>query len=169
MGAAVEAAAASHFRDMQIAILTVGKLKDAHWRQAQAEYVRRLGSYARLTVQEVADEPDAVPIARVTEPEGKRLLSLIRERDFVVALAIAGASLTSEGLADKIQQLTAQGHGRYVFVIGGSSGLHSDVLTRADWQLSLSPLTLPHALARVVLLEQLYRSFRLNTGAPYHK
>ncbi|MCY0902439.1 MAG: 23S rRNA (pseudouridine(1915)-N(3))-methyltransferase RlmH [Firmicutes bacterium] len=154
---------------MQIAILTVGKLKDAHWRGAQAEYVRRLGAYARLTVQEVADEPDAAPIERVTEPEGKRLLALMRERDFVVALAIAGESLTSEALADKIQGLTAQGHGRYVFVIGGSSGLHSDVLKRADWQLSLSPLTLPHALARVVLLEQLYRSFRLISGAPYHK
>jgi 23S rRNA (pseudouridine1915-N3)-methyltransferase len=87
----------------------------------------------------------------------------------VVALAIAGESLTSEALADKIQRVTAQGHGRYVFVVGGSSGLHPDVLKRADWQLSLSPLTLPHALARVVLLEQLYRSFRLISGAPYHR
>lgn len=154
---------------MQISVIAVGKLKERFWRDAQDEYLKRLGAYGQVRVEEVADEPDSMTTPRALELEGERILSRIRERDYVIALAIEGQRTTSEGLASRLEQLQGQGHGRQVFVIGGSNGLHTSVLRRANWQLSLSDLTFAHAFARVLLLEQLYRSFRIQTGAPYHK
>lgn len=154
---------------MQVAIIAVGKAKERHWREAQEEYVKRLGAYASIHVEELTDEPDTGNVARAVELEGDRILGRLRDRDYVTALVIDGDRLTSEGLARRLLDVQGQGHGRHVFVIGGSNGLHTSVLQRANWKFSMSALTFPHALARVILLEQLYRSFRIQTGAPYHK
>jgi len=154
---------------MQVGVLAVGKLKERFWRDAQDEYVKRLGAYAQIRVDEVPDEPDNATVARALDLEGARLLHRVRERDYVVALAIGGERMTSEGLAKRLAYLQGQGYGRHIFVVGGSNGLHSSVLQRANWQLSMSDLTFAHPLARVVLLEQLYRAFRIQAGAPYHR
>ncbi len=159
---------------MKIRILTVGKLKEAYLADAVEEYSRRLGRYCRLEILEAADEktPEGASEkeeSRIRQTEGKRLLRLIREQDYVIALAIKGNMLDSPALAHKIEQLGVQGISSLCFVIGGSLGLSEEVLARADEQLSFSKLTFPHQLMRVILLEQIYRSFRIIHGEPYHK
>jgi len=154
---------------VQIVVVAVGKLKERFWSEAQAEYTKRLGAYCRISVEEVADEPDVGSIQKVTELEGQRILQRLRDRDFVIVLAITGERMRSELLAERLERLQADGHGRFVFIIGGSCGLHPSVVQRADWQLSMSDLTFPHALARIMMLEQVYRAFRIQRGEPYHK
>ncbi|MCC8137359.1 MAG: 23S rRNA (pseudouridine(1915)-N(3))-methyltransferase RlmH [Clostridiales bacterium] len=159
---------------MKIKILCVGKIREKYLRDAIAEYSKRLSRYCRLEIQEVADEktPDGASEAeecRIKETEGKRLLAGIRDTDYVIALAIEGQMPDSVGLARKIEQLAVQGQSSLCFVIGGSLGLSNEVMKRADEQISFSRLTFPHQLMRVILLEQIYRSFRITRGEPYHK
>ena len=159
---------------MRITLLTVGKIKERYLTDAIGEYEKRLGRYCRLSIVETPDEktPEGAGEAlerKIKEKEGERLLARIREGDFVIALAIEGKMLSSEELAAKIDRLGVDGISHIVFVIGGSLGLSDAVLRRADFSLSFSKMTFPHQLMRVVLLEQIYRSFRINAGEPYHK
>lgn len=159
---------------MKITILAVGKVKEKFYRQGIEEFEKRLSRYCKLEILEVADEktPDRASdgeMLKIKEKEGKRLLSHIRDTDYVCALAIEGKQRSSQELADWLNQLGIQGKSSLVFVIGGSLGLHPQVLARADFLLSFSQMTFPHQLMRLILLEQIYRSYRLIAGQPYHK
>ena len=159
---------------MRITVVAVGKLKEKFYGQAVAEYAKRLGRYCKLEILQVADEktPDGASEAaerQIREKEGKRILAQIKDGAYVIALAIEGQMLTSEGLAEKLGRLGVEGNGHLVFVIGGSLGLSDEVMRRADYALSFSRMTFPHQLMRVVLLEQIYRGFRILNGEPYHK
>lgn len=158
---------------MNISILAVGKLKDRFFEEGCAEYARRLARYCTLDLREAADEkaPENLSPAQEEQAkgkEGKRLLALLDPRDHVIALTVTGKAYTSEGLAQRIGTLRDQGK-NVSFLIGGSLGLSKEVEDRADEELSLSKLTLPHRLARLVLLEQLYRSFKILNHETYHK
>lgn len=159
---------------MKITVLCVGKIKERFYQDAIAEYAKRLSRYCKLEIREVLDEktPDGAGTAlenQIKEREGERLLSNIRDGAYVIALAIDGVSMSSEGLAEKMSSWAVGGVSHLVFVIGGSLGLSSAVLTRADYKLSFSKMTFPHQLMRVILLEQIYRGYRIINGAPYHK
>ena len=158
---------------MNVTILAVGKLKEWFFEEGCAEYVKRLARYCILRVREAADEkaPESLSPAQeeqVKDREGKRLLSLLDPRDHVIALTVTGKAYTSEGLAERMGALRDQGR-NVSFLIGGSLGLSQEAVNRADEELSLSKLTLPHRLARLVLLEQLYRSFKILNHETYHK
>lgn len=159
---------------MRIRVLAVGKVKENFYRQAIEEFEKRLSRYCKLEITEVADEktPDRAGermVELIKEQEGERLLKHICEQDYVIALAIEGKQPDSMALADMIKRLGISGKSSIVFVIGGSLGLHERVLKRADVLLSFSKLTFPHQLMRVLLLEQIYRSYRIINGEPYHK
>ncbi|MCD7954385.1 MAG: 23S rRNA (pseudouridine(1915)-N(3))-methyltransferase RlmH [Lachnospiraceae bacterium] len=159
---------------MRIKILCVGKLKEKYLRDAVAEYAKRLSRYCKLEIQEVADEktPDDASEAeedQIKEIEGKRLMQCIHDTDYVIALVIEGEMPDSVSFARKIEQLQIRGKSSICFVIGGSLGLSEEIRARADEQMSFSRLTFPHQLMRVILLEQVYRSFRIIRGEPYHK
>lgn len=159
---------------MKITLVTVGKIKEKFFSGAVEEYTKRLSRYCRLDIIQVADEktPDKAGAAeevQIKNREGERILSQIRDGACVIALAIEGQMLSSEQLADKIGQLGVNGQSQIVFVIGGSLGLSEAVLNRADYKLSFSKMTFPHQLMRVILLEQIYRSYRIMWGEPYHK
>ena len=159
---------------MKITLITVGKIKEKYLEQAIGEYSKRLSRYCRLEIIQVADEktPEGAGAAleeQIKEKEGERILSQIREGSFVIALAIEGTMLSSEELAEKIGRLAVGGTSQITFIIGGSLGLAKRVLNRADYLLSFSKLTFPHQLMRVILLEQIYRSYRIISGQPYHK
>ena len=159
---------------MRITVLTVGRLKEKYWTDAVTEYAKRLGRYAKLTFTEVEDEktPDGASEkeeAAILQKEGERLLSKIPEEAYVIALAIEGKQPDSVELSRKIEKLALEGHSHLVFVIGGSLGLSPAVLKRADELLSFSRMTFPHQLMRVILLEQLYRSFKIGANERYHK
>lgn len=159
---------------MKITILAVGKVKEKFYRQAIEEFEKRLSRYCRLEIIEVDDEktPDHASETEenlIKEKEGERLLKYVRDTDYVCALAIEGQQLDSVALAGKIDQLGIDGNSSIVFVIGASLGLHEKVLRRSDFRLSFSQMTFPHQLMRVILLEQIYRSFRIINGEPYHK
>ncbi|MCD2492583.1 23S rRNA (pseudouridine(1915)-N(3))-methyltransferase RlmH [Lacrimispora sp. NSJ-141] len=159
---------------MKITILAVGKVKEKFYSQAAAEYIKRLSRYCRLDVIEVADEktPDGASDTvnrKIKDKEGERLLSHIKDGMYVIALAIEGRQRSSEELADRLAELGLRGDSSLVFVIGGSLGLSESVMARADESLSFSRMTFPHQLMRVILLEQVYRGFRIMHGEPYHK
>ena len=159
---------------MKITILTVGKIKEDFYRKAIAEYSKRLSRYCKLEIIEVTDEktPDsasAVVEEQIKDKEGERLLKYIREDAYVIALAIDGKMLDSIELSKKIEQLGIMGKSHIIFVIGGSLGLSDRILKRADFKLSFSKMTFPHQLMRVILLEQIYRSYRIICKEPYHK
>lgn len=159
---------------MKITVITVGKIKEKHLKDAIAEYSKRLSRYCKLEILEVADEktPDGaseIVEENIREKEGERILKLIKEDAYVITLEISGKMLTSEELADRIETLGIQGKSHLVFVIGGSIGLGREVLRRSDYALSFSKMTFPHQLMRVILLEQIYRSYRIINGEPYHK
>ena len=159
---------------MKITILCVGKIKESFYREAVGEYVRRLSRYAAVKIVEVADEktPDeasAREVELITGREGARLLRAMPEDGYVIALAIDGKKYDSVQLSRRLSGLMTGGKSHLVFVIGGSLGLSAEVLGRADGKLSFSDLTFPHQLMRVILLEQIYRSFRIMKGEPYHK
>ena len=159
---------------MKITLVTVGKIKENYLRDAVAEYVKRLGKYCKLEVIETADEktPDHASDTveeTIRAKEAERILRYIREDAFVITLEIQGKQLSSEELAKKIETLGVQGKSHIIFVIGGSIGLGKEVLERSDFALSFSKMTFPHQLMRVILLEQVYRSFRIINGEPYHK
>ena len=159
---------------MKISIACVGKIKEKFYRDAVLEYEKRLSRYCRLEFLEVSDEktPDGVGAAleeQIKEKEARRLLEKIREDAFVCTLEIEGKRLTSEGFARWMEGLTVRGTSHIVFVIGGSLGLHGSLRRRADMALSFSDMTFPHQLMRVILVEQIYRGFRIMHGEPYHK
>ena len=159
---------------MKITIACVGKIKEAFYRDAVAEYEKRLGRYCRLEILEVADEKtpeyaSALMQEQIKEKEGRRLLEKIREDAFVCTLEIQGRRLSSEEFAQWVEKSCINGDSHIVFVIGGSLGLHADVRKRADMALSFSDMTFPHQLMRVILLEQIYRAFRIIHHQPYHK
>lgn len=159
---------------MKITIVCVGKIKEKFYVDAIAEYSKRLGRYCSLSVVEVKDEKTKeqatdTEIAMIKEREGERILKNIREDGYVIALAIDGKLLDSVELTQKIEKLGLGGTSHIYFVIGGSLGLSDSVLRKADYQLSFSRMTFPHQLMRVVLLEQIYRSYRIMNHEPYHK
>ena len=159
---------------MEIRILTVGKIKEKYLNDGIAEYAKRLSRYCKLNFIQVPDEktPDKASDAlyrQIKETEGNRLLSHIREQDYVIALAIDGKMLDSVELSDLIARLGVQGKSSIVFVIGGSLGLSDAVLKRADYKLSFSRMTFPHQLMQMILLEQIYRGYRIMNHEPYHK
>lgn len=159
---------------MNIDILCVGKVKERYLRDAIDEYSKRLGRYCKLSIIEVADEKTPEHASEGVErqikaKEGERLAKHIRPGAFVIALAIDGQMLSSEGLASKISQLGLGGTSHIQLVIGGSIGLDDAILKRADYKLSFSKMTFPHQLMRVILLEQIYRAYKINAGEPYHK
>ena len=156
---------------MKYTIVAVGKLKERFWADACAEYLKRLQPYAKTTVVEVADVDPARAggDAAAVEREGVAVLKALPERAQVIALAIDGRQRSSESLSAHLDQLALEGVSDVAFVIGGSCGLSTDVLARANETLSFGPITLPHNLARVVLLEQLYRACKISRGEPYHK
>lgn len=156
---------------MRITVVAVGKLKERFWRDAQAEYVKRLSGYHKVRVVEVADrDPDSCGgEAAARQREGTDVLRAIPERDHCVLLAINGRERSSTELAARLDELAVRGVGSISFVVGGSTGVSPAVETRANERLSFGPITLPHNLARIVLLEQLYRATRISRGEPYHK
>ena len=155
---------------MRWTVLAFGKLKEPYWQASQAEYLKRLQPYRPVTMTELQDERvDAGQEARARDREGERVLEQIKPGAYVIAMWERGEQLSSEALSEKLSKLDHEGHGEAVFVIGGANGLAQAVLDRADWKLGLSRLTLPHQLARVVLVEQLYRAERIRRGEPYHK
>lgn len=159
---------------MGITIIAVGKIKEKYYADAIAEYTKRLSKYCKLTCIEVMDEktPERAGAAlelQIKEKEGKRILSHIKGDAYVIALAIAGQERDSVNFALHMEQLGVLGKSNTVFVIGGSLGLHPSVLQRADELLSFSAMTFPHQLMRVILLEQVYRSYRIIHNEPYHK
>lgn len=159
---------------MNISIVTVGKLKEKYLKQGIEEYLKRLGSYAKVDVIEVSDEkaPEELSeteMVQVKQKEGERILTKINQDTYVIALAINGKLKSSEELADSLDKLATYGKSKVAFVIGGSLGLSDEVLKRSDEQLSFSKMTFPHQLMRLILVEQIYRAFRINRGEPYHK
>lgn len=159
---------------MNITIIAIGKLKEKYWQDAIKEYSKRLGSYCTLQIIELKESllranPSPADEEAVKVAEGETILSKIKKTDYVITLEIKGKGLTSEQLADKIETLGIDGHSSIVFVIGGSLGLSKDVSKRADFKLSFSAMTFPHQMMRVILLEQIYRSFKIIRHEAYHK
>lgn len=159
---------------MKITVIAVGKVKEKFFREAVAEYEKRLGRYCKLEIREAADErtPDGASETQreqILLREGERILRFLPEDAYVVTLEIEGRKFTSEAFAGEIERLGVSGVGHIVFVIGGSLGLHNTIKRRADLAVSFSDMTFPHQLMRVVLLEQIYRAFRIINGEPYHK
>ncbi|MDF7637942.1 23S rRNA (pseudouridine(1915)-N(3))-methyltransferase RlmH [Lactobacillus sp. ESL0791] len=159
---------------MKIKIVCVGKLKEKYFRDAIAEYEKRLGRFAKVQIIQVPDEKAPEKFSRaqqeqVKEIEGQRILSKIKEKEYVYVTAILGKERSSEEFAQEIKELTTYGHSDITFVIGGSLGTSPAVNKRADDLISFGKLTMPHQLMRVVLLEQIYRAFMINSGSPYHK
>ena len=151
-----------------------GKIKEKYLKDAIDEYSKRLNKYCRLEMIEVADEKTPDQASGVVEDnirakEGERILKYVKEDAYVITLEIQGNMLTSEELAAKVEKLGVQGTSHIIFIIGGSIGLGTEVLKRSDYALSFSKMTFPHQLMRVILLEQIYRSYRIIQGEPYHK
>lgn len=159
---------------MNVTIVCIGKLKEKYWRDAVAEYSKRLGSYCSLSVCELkesrlAANPSPADEEAVKEAEGEAILSHLQKGEYVITLEVKGRRMTSEALAEKIGGLGMEGRSDVAFVIGGSLGLSSAVSRRADLKLSFSDMTFPHQMMRVILLEQIYRSFKILRHEPYHK
>ena len=159
---------------MKITVLTVGKIKEKYLNDGIAEYAKRLSRYCKLTFCQVTDEktPDKASDAlneQSKNTEAQRLMKQIREQDYVIALALDGKMLDSIELSEKISRLGVQGKSSIAFAIGGSLGLGDEVLRRADYKLSFSKMTFPHQLMQMILLEQIYRSYRIMNNEPYHK
>ncbi len=159
---------------MKITCVAVGKIKEMYFSEAVKEYAKRLSRYCKLEIVELPDEktPDgasAAEEAAILEREGERILKAVREDAYVIALAIKGKALDSVELSRRLERLGVEGKSHIVFVIGGSLGLSPAVMKRADESVSFSRMTFPHQLMRVILLEQVYRGFRIMKGEPYHK
>lgn len=159
---------------MQIKVISVGKLKEKYLKQGIDEYKKRLGAYCQLELIEVPDEKAPEHLSEkdmdgIKNKEGERILQKITDDTHVITLEIKGKQLTSEQLAKEIDYLALHGKSKLAFIIGGSLGLSEAVMKRSNFALSFSKMTLPHQLMRLVLLEQIYRSFRINRNEPYHK
>lgn len=159
---------------MNVKIICVGKLKEDYLKSACAEYEKRLKGMCRLTVTELSpeslpDNPSPALIEAALKNEGERILSKLAKDDYAVALCIEGKEESSEKLAENIEKLALEGNSTVAFIIGSSHGLSPEVKNRARKRLSMSPMTFPHQLARVMLLEQIYRAFSIINGSKYHK
>jgi len=159
---------------MKVTVICVGKVKEKFYREAITEFSKRLSGYCRLEIIEVADEktPDSageVQEEQIKRKEASRILKYIREDAFLFTLEIMGKQYDSVGLSERLEKLMTMGKSHIQFVIGGSLGLHESVTKRADEAISFSRMTFPHQLMRVILLEQIYRGFRIMSGEPYHK
>lgn len=159
---------------MNINVIGVGKIKEKYLKLGIDEFKKRLSKYCKLDIIELDDEKAPEKLSEkemimVKEKEGKKILSKIKDTSYVIALAIDGKNLSSEELADKMSDLAVRGNSNITFVIGGSLGLSDEVLDRADYKLSFSKMTFPHQLMSLILLEQVYRAYRINNGEPYHK
>lgn len=157
-----------------ITVICEGKLKEKYLRDACDEYSKRLSAYCKLNIAELSphripENPSENEIANALEAEGKEILSKIPNGAKVYAMCIEGKQMPSEKLAARISECSVQGFSNVVFIIGGSHGLSDEVKRRADFKLSMSEMTFPHQLARVMLLEQIYRAFQISTGGKYHK
>ena len=159
---------------MNIAVISVGKLREKPYRQMADEYLKRLsrfGKYEEIEIPDLPEREGASPAEeeKIKTREGEEILRRLRPGDRVIALTIPGPQRTSPELAAEIQEAKNRGTGRLAFLIGGSLGLGENVLARADGQMSMSRMTFPHQLAKVMLLEQLYRAEKINAGERYHK
>ena len=159
---------------MKITVITVGKIKEKYLKDAIAEYSKRLSKYCKLEIIEVADEKTPDNASEVVEDsirskEAERILKYVKDDAYVITLEIGGKQLSSEELADKIDKLGIQGTSHIIFIIGGSIGLGKEVLNKSNYALGFSKMTFPHQLMRVILLEQVYRSYRIISNEPYHK
>lgn len=159
---------------MKITLITVGKIKEKYLKDAIEEYAKRLSKYCKLDIIEVADEktPDNASESleeQIRSKEAERILKYVKDDTYVITLEINGRQLTSEELSNKINTLGIQGTSHIIFIIGGSIGLGQNVLKRSNYALSFSKMTFPHQLMRVILLEQIYRSYRIINNEPYHK
>ena len=159
---------------MNISIISVGKIKEKYLKLGIEEFSKRLSKYSKLEFIELDDEKCPENLSEkdmliVKEKEGNKILLKIKNNSYVIALAIDGKNLSSEELAEKISSLAVSGKSHITFVIGGSLGLSDDVLKRANYKLSFSKMTFPHQLMKLILLEQVYRAFRINNNEPYHK
>lgn len=159
---------------MNITIISVGKLKEKYLKQGIDEYLKRLSAYAKMNIIELPDEKapehlSQTEMGQIKKKEGNRILAKIPSGSHVIALAIEGSMKSSEELAARLDHLATTGKSKIVFVIGGSLGLSDEVMKRADEALSFSKMTFPHQLMRLILVEQVYRAFRIMKGEPYHK
>ena len=159
---------------MNIRIIAVGRIKEKYIQEGIKEFTKRLSRYCNLDIVEIDDEKAPENLSEkemiiVKEKEGNKILGKIPQNSYVVSLVIEGKQVSSEGLAEKIEDLMINGTNDITFVIGGSLGLHNDVINRSDFKLSFSKMTFPHQMMRLILLEQVYRGFRIIKGEPYHK
>ena len=159
---------------MKITVITVGKIKEKYLKDAIDEYTKRLSKYCKLEIVEVTDEKTPDNASEVAEEairakEAERILKYVKEDAYIITLEINGKQLSSEELAEKIEKLGVQGTSHIAFIIGGSIGLGKEILAKSNYALSFSKMTFPHQLMRVILLEQVYRSYRIINGEPYHK
>ena len=158
----------------RVTIICVGRIKEKYWKDAIDEYTKRLSRYCRLEIVEVQDEktPENAPAAiadQIREKEGARICKYLDPHAAVMALAIEGKKFDSPGFAEQIRRIGVNGQSHIQFIIGGSLGLHPDVLKQANELISFSDLTFPHQMMRVILLEQIYRGYKIISGEPYHK
>lgn len=160
---------------LKINIICIGKIKEKYFSEAIAEYSKRLGAFCKLQIVELAEErirdnnPNASQIDEVLKAEGRRIMLKISPSDFVAAMCIEGKQLSSEELSYKLDKIALSGKSTVDFVIGGSYGLSDEVKSRADLKLSMSRMTFPHTMARMILCEQIYRAFEISTNGKYHK
>lgn len=159
---------------MNITVICIGKLKEKYWTAAIDEYSKRLKGYCSLDIIELKEArlPDKAGLAEelaVKEAEGEEILKRIKDNQYVITLEVKGKMLSSEKLAEKVESLGIDGHSNVVFVIGGSLGLSAAVSKRANFKLSFSEMTFPHQMMRVILLEQVYRAFKIIRNEAYHK
>ncbi len=159
---------------MRITIITVGKIKEKYLKSGINEYSKRLSKYCKLKFIEVNDEkaPERLSEAEieiVKEKEGERILNKLDESSHIIVLDIKGKNLSSEEFSSKIDKITLDGNSHITFIIGGSLGLSKEILEKSNFKLSFSKMTFPHQLMKLILLEQIYRAFRISRGEPYHK
>ncbi len=159
---------------MNITVISVGKLKEKYLKLGIDEFTKRLSKYSKLELIELDDEKCPENLSEkdmiiVKEKEGKKILSKVKNNSYVITLCIDGKNLSSEELADKISKTAVSGKSHITFIIGGSLGLCDEVIKRADYKLSFSKMTFPHQMMKLILLEQIYRVFRINNNEPYHK
>lgn len=159
---------------LSVTILAVGKLKEAYWKDACGEYAKRLKAFCRFSVEEIPefrlpDSPSPAQIQIGLEKEGQGILSRIPAGAVVISLCVEGVEIDSQGLSRQLQKVSVEGRSEIVFIIGGSFGLWEKVKERAEIKLSMSPMTFPHQLARVMLCEQIYRAFSIMANTKYHK
>lgn len=159
---------------MEITIISVGKLKEKYLKNGIAEYLKRMKSYANVKIVEVNDEPAGqtlsdAEVEQVKEAEGQRIIGKIPERARVIALDLRGKQLTSEDFAEEVNEMMTYGTSQIAFIIGGSHGLSKEVLQKTDLKISFGKMTYPHQLMRLILIEQIYRAFKIIRNEPYHK